>query len=128
MNDVEWHGDELRRRIEAIMARRLEAAAIQVETHAKRLVSVPGTGRVRGRKAGPVAHAPAGEPPYKQTGRLRASIAHELDASGRVARVGTNVKYGRFLELGLGVGPHPWLRRSLAEKAAAIRATLVSPI
>lgn len=58
-------------------------------------------------------HAPPGEPPYKQTGRLRASITWEKPAP-MVRRVGTNVKYGRNQELGITVRPHPFLRPGLA--------------
>lgn len=58
-------------------------------------------------------HAPKGEPPYKQTGRLRASITWEKPAP-MVRRVGTNVKYGRNQELGITVRPHPFLRPGLA--------------
>lgn len=89
----------------------LTAAAIVVTTKAKRMLTVPGTGRKRGKKAGPVTHAPKGQPPYKQTGRLRASITYEVDEQQLVARVGTNVEYARPLEL----LDHPFLRRSLDE-------------
>lgn len=70
----------------------------------------------RKRKTGAVRSAP-GEPPRKQTGRLRASVTYEVDEAGMNARVGTNVKYGRYLELGTkrGIAPRPWLRRALAE-------------
>lgn len=68
-----------------------------------------------------------GEPPRVQTGRLRASVAWEQD--GRVARIGTNVRYGRFLELGTSrMAPRPWLRRMLAEMTPTFRAILTAPI
>jgi hypothetical protein len=60
------------------------------------------------------SHAPAGEPPYKQTGRLRASITWEKPGP-MVRRVGTNVKYARNQELGITVNPHPFLRPGLAD-------------
>lgn len=118
MNGVrlEWNGDEAKRRIDAKIVRLITAMSIEVKNHAKRLLSVPGTGRVKGRKVGPVTHAASGEPPRKQTGRLRASVANEVDASAKLARVGTNVDYGRILEL----TNHPWLRRSLAESEGKI--------
>lgn len=67
-----------------------------------------------------------GEPPRKQTGRLRASVAYEVDPEAMSARVGTNVKYGKYLELGTkrGIAPRPWLRRALAESMDTIRAML----
>lgn len=59
-------------------------------------------------------HVPSrpGEPPRVDTGRLRSSITHEVVSKlkGIVGRVGTNVKYGRYLELGTSkMLPRPWL-------------------
>jgi HK97 gp10 family phage protein len=91
------------------MRKRLSRAAISVSRHAKQLVSV----------AGPSASRP-GSPPHKQTGRLRASIAWELVGDDR-ARVGTNVKYGRYLELGTSrMSPRPWLVRSAKETTSEV--------
>lgn len=68
-----------------------------------------------------------GEPPHVQTGRLRASVAYEVE--GKVARIGTNVIYGRHLELGTSkMAPRPWLRRMLAEMTPTFRAILTAPI
>lgn len=57
-----------------------------------------------------------GEPPHKQTGNLRRSVTYEVDARDLTARVGTNVTYGRHLELGTsrGLAPRPWLRPALS--------------
>jgi phage gpG-like protein len=75
-------------------------------------------GRIHGAtRSGP------GEPPYKQTGRLRAGVTHEvLDESAKItARVGTNLPYGRHLELGTRkMAARPWLRRALDECRAEI--------
>jgi len=73
------------------------------------------------------AHPSApGEPPRKQTGRLRASVAYEVDEAALTARVGTNLDYGLYLELGTmrGLAPRPWLRRALAESQARINVIL----
>ncbi len=42
-----------------------------------------------------------GEPPHLRTGQLRNSIASEVDESGDTipGRVGTNVRYAKYLEL-----------------------------
>lgn len=74
---------------------------------------------------GAVRSAP-GEPPRKQTGRLRASVTYEVDPQALAARVGTNVKYGKYLELGTkrGIAPRPWLRRALAETQARVNQLL----
>lgn len=59
-----------------------------------------------------------GEPPRKRTGTLQKSIAHEIESDNRnvVARVGTNVDYGRHLEFGTRkMAARPYLRASLGE-------------
>jgi len=63
--------------------------------------------------------------PWKSTGQLASSVTHEV--SGDTVTIGTNVKYGKYLELGhtqhpgqfvpaigkrlvaLDVPPYPWL-------------------
>lgn len=69
-------------------------------------------------KGGGSPHTPSrpGEPPHVDTGRLRASITHEIDRSffNIIGRVGTNVDYGRDLELGTSkMLPRPWLRPAM---------------
>lgn len=54
------------------------------------------------------------------TGRLRASITHEIEPTGLhiTGRVGTNVEYAPFVELGTSHGPsQPFLRPALAAGA-----------
>ena len=61
----------------------------------------------------------AGQPPRKQTGHLRRSVTYNVN--GLVGRVGTPIKYGRYLELGTRhMKPRPWLRRSLRTKSDEI--------
>lgn len=125
MADVEWHGDEAIDHVRRRAVSWLTRAAITVERRAKELLSVAGTavrsrgtrgGRKGSRIYGAVRSKP-GEPPRKQTGRLRASVTREIDEGDLTARVGTNVRYGKALELGSrkGLAPRPWLRRALAE-------------
>lgn len=85
-----WNGDAFEKFVNAEAEKRVEAAAIYVKNQIKAAISTPSMG-------GKEPSAP-GEPPHKDTGRLRASIAHERH--GMVARVGTNVTYGKSLELG----------------------------
>jgi hypothetical protein len=79
---------------------------------AKELLSVAGTGKVKGKRTGPVVHSAPGEPPRKQTGRGRASVTYEVDAATLTGRVGTNVDYMSHQERGTkrGIKPRPWLR------------------
>lgn len=122
-----------KQQLEAELTRRLSAAAIVVETHAKQLVSIAGTGGAPGRDAkgrfkrayGSNPSAP-GEPPHKQKDHLRRSITWEL--VGKTARIGTNLLYGRWLELGTkNMLARPWLRRALAETKTQVLAILSKP-
>ncbi len=129
--NYQWHGGKLQALVLAEVRRRLAVAAIVVWNHAKSLINVEGTGKTgQGKKAKLVygAHPSApGDPPRKQTGRLLGSVAWEV--SDLVARVGTNVKYGRWLELGTKtIAPRPWLRRALAEKKGQVESILSAPI
>lgn len=78
---------------EGPVARDLLRRAINVENQAK----INATGRPG---------------PNVQTGRLRSSITHDLrrDSIGLVARVGTNVSYGAYVEL--GTTPHRIVARN----------------
>lgn len=128
MAKVKWYGDAVRARIESEMGRRLKACGQVGADHAKTLISTDGTGVGGGGNliygANP---SKPGEPPHVQTGRLRASIAYEVE--GNVTRIGTNVIYGRHLEVGTSkMAPRPWLRRMLAEMTPTFRAILTAPI
>lgn len=132
----EWHGPNRKRDIRDEMKKRLQACAIHVSGFSKRLISTQGTintnaptrdskGRFQ-RKYGSNPSQP-GDPPHKQTGRLRASVTWEF--VGTIARVGTNVLYGRWLELGTKkMAARPWLRRSLDACQAFIKARLSKPM
>jgi len=53
------------------------------------------------------------------TGRLRSSITHEIE--GTTGRVGTNVEYSRYVELGTEKqSPQPYLRPALHKNEKAI--------
>jgi len=82
---------------------------IRVQAEAVRLV---------GQFSGPPLGSPSapGEPPHVRTGTLRRSIGFETFRIGRmfVGRVGTNLKYGRWLEEGTSrMAPRPYLRPAL---------------
>ena len=72
-----------------------------------------------------------GEPPKTDTGRLASSIFAELDDSGLAANVGTDVKYGEYLEFGTQdgtLGERPWLRPAFNQNKAAIRADITNEV
>lgn len=139
---VEWNGGALQARIRKEMGKRLAAASIMIRDHAKELISVAGTGsriaRVtdkKGRKRkvkvtvyGANPSRP-GDPPHKQTGRLRGSVTYTVFGDSTRALVGTNVKYGRWLELGTARMPaRPWIRRALQERKGVVQSILTKPM
>jgi hypothetical protein len=105
----------------------LTLAAIEVNRRVKELLSVPGTafaigkGQKGKRKQDQVRSAP-GEPPRKQTGELRASYTYEVDEKSLIARIGSNMKKAKALELGTkkGLKPRPALRRGLFESKGKV--------
>jgi len=134
--DFTWNGPQFERYLETEMGRRLDAAATVVQNHAKELIGREGAAKAAksttlrsGRKVrkgqlvyGAVRSKP-GEPPMKQTGRLQTSVSRERIKM--VARIGTNVKYGRVLELKLN---RPWLVRALTEKTPTVNAIISRPM
>ena len=87
-----------------MVQKKLTRGALLIEREAK--LSMKGGGKPHG------ASQP-GHPPHVDTGRLRSSITHEVQASKNeiIARVGTNVVYGKWLELGTSrMQARPWLR------------------
>ena len=123
-----WNGDEAMEYCRSRATGFITRAAIEVERRAKELLSVPGTAfsRRTGKRLNDQVRSKPGEPPRKQTGTLRASVTYEVDEKNASARVGTNLKYGKALELGTkrGIKPRPWLRRALFEMQAKVNELL----
>lgn len=70
------------------------------------------------------ASAP-GQYPMTDTGRLASSVKFELPQTDLVARVGTNLKYGAFLEFGTSkMEARPWLLRSFLRAQVGLEAEL----
>ena len=140
---VQWYGEEQKRVIDREMSFRIRTITKMVKAEARRLLFVAGTGKhtrkynytVKGEQRskskgtkiyGKVRSLP-GEPPRKQTGLLRASVATEV--FGLRGRIGTNLKYGKHLELGTRkMQARPWLRRSAEDIRDALLAILRKPI
>jgi hypothetical protein len=83
-----WHGDKVQEDISNEIDKRLDLMAIAWVNLAKANLSIAGGGNP----------SPRGDYPHKQTGHLRRNIMWEK-VSKLVDRVGTNVIYGKFLEL-----------------------------
>lgn len=59
------------------------------------------------------------------TGNLRASIAHEVDAGDNTVYIGTNVEYAPYVELGTSrQKAQPFLRPAASEHGAQYRQVL----
>ena len=114
-----WHGNRVKDRIEAGMQRNLTTAAIFVVRKVKESLTTAGPTRMQ---PGTPASAP-GEPPHRRTGTLARSITHEVTAT--TARVGTNLKYGKFLETGTSVmAARPYLRPAVYKNKRMIKKIL----
>jgi HK97 gp10 family phage protein len=100
-----WKGNDFKKLVRMDAGQRLEAAAILLKNEIKQDLSEPS----------PPVSSP-GTPPHKDTGRIRASISHEVDTQALTARVGTNVEYAKYLELGTkNMAARPFLRRAFNE-------------
>jgi hypothetical protein len=113
-----WNGDKALDQIHIDAKDWIERACIVVWRRADTLLSISGSGREETTKD----RSRPGEPPRKQTGQLKQSVTYEVDEKAMEGRVGTNLDYGKYLELGTkrGILPRPWLRRALVESAAEI--------
>lgn len=143
---VKWEGDRYKAAMRREARKRNQAAAQAVWQRAKLLIGTEGAGarvKIKGggtevvqskggrRQIGKLIYGAfpsrPGDPPHKQTGRLLASLAWEL-VSDAIARVGMNLKYGRWLELGTRkMAARPWLRRALREMTPLVQAVWNRP-
>lgn len=70
------------------------------------------SGRIYKRGDGYHQASAPGEAPASDSGRLAGDVS--MSIKGLVARVGTNVEYGRYLEFGtMNILERPWLRPAL---------------
>ena len=92
---MEWYGDKVIQNVEQAIDLALTASALLVEGQAKALCPV-------------------------DTGNLRNSITHEVEK--KEARVGTNVSYGIYQELGTSkMAAQPFLNPALEQNKGNIR-------
>ncbi len=123
---MRWHGDEALRRIRDSAGRQVDMASRFIRDRARELVSrdqaVTIYARGGGRSRAGLDPSRPGEPPKKVTGTLRRGIAQEYMASRLEARVGTNVPYGKHLELGTRrMAARPWLGATIRTYQAELR-------
>lgn len=106
------------------MVSRMTVATIFVRDKAKIAIN-------RGNPTGKLP-SKEGEPPKKVSGLLQSKVVQTVTVEGNrvIGRVGTNVIYGRRLELGyfgidkagrhVSQGPRPWLRPSVENNRGAV--------
>lgn len=95
MAELKWYGDKAIKNMEQAISNALTASALLVEGQAKDLTPV-------------------------DTGNLRNSIAHEVEK--KEARVGTNVEYAPFVELGtVKMAAQPYLNPALEANKGNIK-------
>ena len=101
MAEVIWYGEERKKEIKSKLEKNMEKACLIVERDAK-------------------INAPV------DTGRLRASITHEVEVTEEITgRVGTNVKYAPYQEFGTYKMPaHPFLFPALEANRERIKELL----
>lgn len=102
MAKVKWYGDKLIAEVGLKCFQAMEKACLLVEGDAKRICPV-------------------------DTGRLRASLSHEIEKKGdeTVGRVGTNVEYGVYVEYGTSkMSAKPYLRPALENNKGKIKRLL----
>lgn len=104
---VIWHTQQFMVEVNAIVIMRLEKAAGLLQQAIKINISRESTKKL--------PSAP-GDFPHAVKGTLRDSIAVEMDVKNLVARVGTNVFYGKYLEFGVAGGREivPTKKRALS--------------
>lgn len=140
MGGVKWNGDQWRRDFAREYRKNVSAAAIYLNNQIKADISQPGTaefeqktkkGKARKKRIYNFTHSRPGNPPFKQKGRLRASMAWEIvgSALAPIGRVGTNYKVGKYLELGTRkMAARPFLRRNLKLHQSQLAAIVTKKI
>ena len=97
MADIEDRTDDVLREADKLISHNLALAALMVERTAKKIVAV-------------------------KTGTLKRSITHEPVVPKREVRIGTNIEYAPFVELGTSKqSAQPYLRPALESNMEKIR-------
>jgi HK97 gp10 family phage protein len=134
-----WHGDRISAKLQQEIKEKLLEAMLVLEAEIKGLMKKGGrtasgflTEGEKPGKVGSFASKP-GEPPRVQFDRLRGGITHEPLTTATmvlpVGRVGTNVEYGKYLELGTkNMAPRPFMRPGIKKAKPKIAAIFGRPI
>ena len=125
---TDWHGDEILRKIEEQMGKRLYAASSSWVSHAKKKLIKKLNRPIKtknGKWRSGNTPSKAGDYPAAATNHLLGGIENGVDKPRLRAFVGTNVKYGKFLELGTRhMGKRPWMKLTNDAMRSKIKAIL----
>jgi len=124
-----WHGDkvatDLRKESRAVVLDSVVLIERLIKMSMRRGGRTETGDHQKGQKVSKINtfRSKVGEVPRVQTGTLRRSITHWMNPMFNIGRVGTNVKYGKFLELGTNkILPRPFIRPALDRARRTIEA------
>lgn len=111
--------------IQVELGKRVEKAAIHLMNTIRQKLNRSQPYTISKSSSGKHYHGQApslpGEPPKKIRGDLQRSITYEMGPDKLSAKVGTNLAYGAYLELGTAhIAPRPFLRSTLLEEQGTI--------
>lgn len=120
MVDIKWNGEEFFRQYKREMAKKLTECVARMQAWAVDHMN---------RQGSKFDHSAPGEYPKRQSGHLIKNVPYEVDGEELMARFGTNVKYGRYLEEGTKrMAKRPWLTRVIKETKNEVNRILRKPI
>ena len=128
MTRVVWRGKKVFGRTKAETVIRMGQAVLFVQGQTKQLLnrSQPLRTLSSGIRVGLDPSKP-GEPPKRVEGSLLRSITTQVEVTTKkiIGRVGTNISYARFLELGTSrIRQRPYLRPALSKSQPALKKIL----
>lgn len=110
--DRKWN--KFQKEVLAGQVQAMQEATLLVHETAVKLIQDNSDGTPAKRNGRTVNVSKPGDPPNTDTGRLAQSIKFDFQKNGLVGRVGTNLKYGAWLEFGTErIAARPWLSLSL---------------
>lgn len=111
MGSFTWNGDAVADKFRSKLASNITNASGFLQERMAYTIGIQGPPRSK-----------AGEAPHIDTGKLIESLYVEMDAESLVARIGTTVEYGAYLERGTDrMAPRPWCLSSLKQTKDELR-------
>lgn len=126
VKEIEKKFKNFERDCKAGQIRAVQDSIFLIDKTAKELIqdNGDGTAQIRYSSSGAkrvVAVSNPGDPPNTDTGRLVQSIKFDFQDGGLTGRVGTNLKYGAWLEFGTkNMKARPWLSTAVSMTAKQV--------